>query len=247
VALLSTLDLVRVTVARRPVVSILSTGDELRDAGERDRGGGVVDSNGPALAALVRHCGGEPRAMPFARDTLDATRVALERALDGADLVLTVGGVSVGEHDLVRPALEAAGLALDFWRVAIKPGKPLAVARAGNKRFLGLPGNPTSALLTFALFGAPLLRAMQGDRAPVPAATNVRLRNDASHAKGRMEFVRALLEVDDAGEVHARVLQGQSSGSVTSMAWADALVWLPADVERIAAGGPARAVRLAEV
>jgi molybdopterin molybdotransferase len=246
VALLAALERTRVTVARRPVVSILSTGDELREAGEPDRPGSVVDCNGPALAALVRACGGIPRRLPFVPDDLEATREALSRALEGADLVLTVGGVSVGEHDVVKPALAAVGIELDFWKVAIKPGKPLAVGRTGAKRFLGLPGNPASAMLTFLLFGAPLLRALQGDRAPTAPRILATLGRDVAHAQGRLEFARARLEFV-GGRVVAHVLPGQASGSVPSMAWADALVLLPADVGRLTAGATVEAMRFADV
>jgi molybdopterin molybdotransferase len=246
IAMLATLDRARVEVARRPVVSILSTGDELRDAGERDRPGAVVDSNGPTLAALVAQCGGVARRLPFARDDLQATREALRNALEGADLVLTVGGVSVGDHDVVKPALADVGIVMDFWKVAIRPGKPLAVGHSGAKRFLGLPGNPASAVLTFQLFGAPLLRTMQGDRTPVPASMDALLDRDVRHSTGRLEFARAALEVRD-GALRARVLENQASGSVTSLAWADGLVMLDAATAEFPAGSVVRTIRFADV
>lgn len=245
-ALLAALERTQVTVARRPVVSIVSTGDELREPGEPSRPGSVVDCNGPALASLVEACGGIPRRLPFARDELRAMQQALRDALEGADLLLTVGGVSVGEHDVVKPALAAAGIEMDFWKVAIKPGKPLAVGRAGAKRFLGLPGNPAAAMLTFVLFGAPLVRAMQGDRTPLPPLLRARLDREVSHATGRLEFARAKLDVRD-GELWAKILEGQSSGSVPSMAWADALVLLPPEVAKFEAGTTVSVMRMADV
>jgi molybdopterin molybdotransferase len=246
VALLASAEVTRVAVARRPVVSILSTGDELRDAGSPDRAGSVVDANGPGLAALVAMCGGVARALPFARDDRAATRAAIEGALEGSDLVLTVGGVSVGDHDVVRAAMEDAGVSLDFWKVAIKPGKPLCVGRAGRARVLGLPGNPSSATLTFVLFGAPLLRALQGDRVIGPTAVEATLAADVRHAPGRAEFVRVTLD-ESASPPVARPLGNQASGAVTSFAWADALALLPSESGALAAGSKVRCWRLRDV
>jgi molybdopterin molybdotransferase len=246
VALLASVEATLVSVARRPVVAILSTGDELRDAGSPARPGSVVDANGPGLAALVALCGGLPRALPFARDDRAATRAAVEGALAGSDLVLTVGGVSVGDHDVVRAALADAGVALDFWKVAIKPGKPLCVGRAGSTRVLGLPGNPSSAALTFVLFAAPLLRAMQGDRVIAPPALEAALAADVRHAPGRAEFVRVTLD-ETAAPPLAYPLGNQASGAVTSFAWADALALLPAESGGLAAGSRVRCWRLRDV
>ena len=169
--LAAALDHSELLVARRPRVTILCTGEELRAPGSLATPGSIPDSNGPSLAALVASAGGIASLAPRTGDTLEATETSHCRraALRGSDLLLTVGGVSVGEHDLVRAALTNVGAELDFWKVQIKPGKPLAFGRLGDTRILGLPGNPVSAQLTFALFGMPLLRAMQGDRRPVPA------------------------------------------------------------------------------
>ncbi len=234
-ALLASVEALKVTVARRPAVAIVSTGDELREAGDEARAGSVVDANGPALAALVRACGGAPRVLPFARDTLADTERALTEALAQSDLVLTVGGVSVGDHDVVRAAMERAGVSLDFWKVAIRPGKPLCVGTAGRTRVLGLPGNPSSALLTFTLFGAPLLRAMQGDRSPVAPRFEATLDGVIRHQPGRLSFVRARRE-SVGGTVVVRPLSNQASGAVTSFAWADTLVLVPAEREAPASG-----------
>lgn len=237
-----------VCVARRPRASIVATGDELREAGDAPRGGSVVDAITPALAALVRRLGGEPSVLPFARDEADATRGAITDALRGADLVLTVGGVSVGDHDLVRGALESAGVALDFWRVAIKPGKPLCFGRAPNgARVLGLPGNPSSALLTFALFGAPLLRAMQGERRLQPRRFDATLSRAITRAAGRREFYRVTLDEGSDGLPLATPLTNQASGSALSLAAADALMDVPAEVTRLPAGATVRCFRLSDV
>ncbi len=167
-ALAAMLDRPELVVARRPRVTILCTGDELRTAGEPTRPGSIAESNSAALAALARQAGASTRVAPVAPDDEDAMLRAIEEALDGTDVLITVGGASVGDHDVVRPALERAGVVLDFWRVAIKPGKPLAVGRTATSRVLGLPGNPASALVTWAVFGMPLLRARQGVAQTVP-------------------------------------------------------------------------------
>ena len=246
VALLASVEALRVTVARRPVVTILSTGDEMRDAGSPDRPGSVIDCNGPGLAALAAMCGATARVLPFARDELAHTEASIAQALAASDLVVTVGGVSVGDHDVVRTAMERAGVALDFWKVALKPGKPLCWGRAGRVRVLGLPGTPSSAMLTFVLFGAPLLRAMQGDRRPVAARVEAALEGEIRHQPGRTEFVRVRLEEGGARAV-ARPLGNQASGAVTSFAWADALVVVPAEQGAVASGSTVSCLRLRDV
>lgn len=246
VPLLHALERTRVTVSRRPTVAVVSTGDELRDAGSPDRPGSVVDCNGPGLAALAARAGATARRSPHVRDTLDDTRRAVREALDGADLVLTVGGVSVGEHDVVRDALVAEAVTLDFWKVAIKPGKPLCVGRRGDTVVLGLPGNPSSAALTFVLFGVPLLRAMQGDLRPRPTVRRGVLGAPLRRTPGRTEFLRATLD-DRDGVARLIPLRNQASGAPTSFAWADALAVIPAEVGALAEGDPVGYLSLSEV
>ncbi len=229
--LAAALDRGELLVARRPQVGILCTGDELRAPGSAPRPGSIPESNGIALSAMVRAAGGTPHLAPLTRDDREATLRALEQAITGNDVLLTVGGVSVGEHDLVRPALEAAGADLDFWKVAIKPGKPLVCGSVGKTRVLGLPGNPVSAQVTFALFGVPLLRALQGDRQALPRAGHAELTDPLRQKPGRRGYYRAQLD-------GARVtpLHNQASGAPTSMAWANALVIVPADSTGFDAG-----------
>jgi len=229
-------------VARRPRVTILCTGEELRSPGSPATPGTIPDSNGPSLAALVAATGAIPTLAPRIGDTLEATEAALRAALRSCDVLLTVGGVSVGEHDLVRAALARVGAELEFWKVQIRPGKPLAFGRYGETAILGLPGNPVSAQLTFALFGMPLLRAMQGDRNPIPARGRARLQSALRQSPGRTGFYRAQLQGDLAIPA-----TNQASGSAVSLAQSDALLILPAESVGLDAGESVELIRLAEL
>jgi molybdopterin molybdotransferase len=242
IGLAAAVDRGEVLVARRPRVTILCTGEELRSPGTPAVPGSIPESNGPSLAALVRSAGGVPSLAPRVGDSMAATEQALQGALRGSDLLLTVGGVSVGEHDLVRAALSTVGAQLDFWKVAIRPGKPLVFGHFGETLILGLPGNPVSAQLTFALFGMPLLRAMQGDNSPVPARSRVRLQSDLRHMPGRTGFYRALLEGD-----LAITASNQASGSAASLALSDALLIAPAESSGFVAGESVEMIRLSEL
>lgn len=237
--LAAALDCAQVPVARRPKVALLCTGDELRDAGSPARPGSIPDSNGPSLAALARRTGADVRRLPRTSDDLAETRKALRSALAECDLLLTVGGVSVGDHDVVKTALEAEGVSIDFWKVKIKPGKPLAFGKREGAFVLGLPGNPVSAQLTLCLFGLPLLRALQGDNAAVPRAVEVKLATAISQKPGRLGFYRARL-VDGVAVVHGN----QASGAPNSMAQADLLVMIPEESSGAAAGATVSALRL---
>jgi molybdopterin molybdotransferase len=198
------------------------------------------------VAAAARAAGALARVAPFVRDEAEAARRAVADALRGSDVVVTVGGVSVGDRDVMRAALEAAGVVIDFWKVKIKPGKPLAVGRAGPVQVLGLPGNPASASLTFLLFGVPLLRSLQGDAAPLPPRLRAALRSSLAREPGREEFLRARLETGN-GELGVRVLSNQSSGSVVSFAEAEALAVVPADRGNVEEGSTLEVIRLADV
>lgn len=240
--LVAALDHGDVLVARRPRVVILSTGDELRKPGTEAVAGTIPESNSVAIAALAARASAVTSFAPVARDEPAATRDNVARALEGADLLVTIGGVSVGDYDVVRPALEAAGVVLDFYKVAMKPGKPLTFGRRGDTAVIGLPGNPVSAQITFALFGLPLLRRMQGHRRPVAATRPVRLGSPLRQQIGRRGFYAATV----TGDV-ATPLAGQASGSVGALAWADALIIVPADSAGYQTGDAAEASMLAEL
>jgi molybdopterin molybdotransferase len=225
-ALAAMLDRADLLVARRPIVAIVCTGDELRPPGSGKFAASIPESNSAPLAALARQAAADVRVAPIVRDELAATRQAIERALDGADVLVTVGGVSVGDHDVVRAALGEAGVVLDFWKVAIKPGKPLAVGRVRGAHVLCLPGNPASALVTFLMFGMPLLRAMQGDARPFAIRHIVRLGANRKRSPDRLELVRAALRAD-GGALTAYVHDNQSSGAATSLAHSDGVALVP--------------------
>lgn len=242
VGLAAALDRGELEVFRKPRISILCTGDELRAPGSAPRPGSIPESNGHTIAAMVRTLGAEPQLLPYVPDDRAATLAAVRSALTSVDLLLTIGGVSVGDHDLVRPALESAGAVLDFWKVKIRPGKPLAYGSHGSTRILGLPGNPISAQVTFALFGAPLVRKLSGDRRPLPRLRRARLTRAVHQKPGRTAFLRATLDDD-----RVTPLDNQASGAPTSMAWADCLMIVPAESEGIEAGQDVTVIPLSEI
>ncbi len=238
-ALAATCDRAWLDVARRPLVTIVSTGDELRLPGTAAGAGRdttIPESNGVALRAMAERAGATARIAPIVRDDRASTERAFALALEGCDVLVTVAGVSVGDHDWVRPALETTGVTLDLWRVAIKPGKPVLLGRRGRSIVIGLPGNPASAMITFALFGLPLLRAMQGDRAPVAPLRQARCVGFTRAEAGRTELVRVTLARGEGGEAWAAPAPNQASGASSSLAHADALLRVPADVARIEHG-----------
>ncbi|WNG48052.1 molybdopterin molybdotransferase MoeA [Archangium minus] len=222
-----------VPVPRRPRVAILSTGDELCRA-DAPAEGQIVDANAPALSLAVLRAGGVPSVLGIARDTLEDVYQHLAAA-EGYDLVLTSAGMSVGEHDFVREALEKLGVERDFWRVAIKPGKPLAVGRKGAAVYIGLPGNPTSSLVTFELFVRPALRRMLGHTDVEPPRVSGRLEGELRKPEGLAHYVRVTAAWRD-GELWARPLSTQTSGALRSAASATHLLHFPRSSSRLATG-----------
>jgi molybdopterin molybdotransferase len=235
----------QVTVFRRPRVAILSTGDELIDVSDAPQPGKIVNSNAYALAAQVREAGGEPWILPNCGDDLERI-VQLVRAGLRADVLLSVGGVSVGEYDLMGQAFVRAGVTQGFWKVAIKPGKPLSFGVKDDTPVIGLPGNPVSAMVTFEVFVRPGLRKMLGDPQPFRAHGRVRLAHPHRHRTGRTELARARLERRD-GELIADLRRLQGSGSLPSMVGVDAYVVLAADQEQFAADATLPALFVREV
>ena len=243
VGLCAALDQARISVARKPRVTILTTGDELRLAGSKVFPGSVVDGNGPMICALVKDCGGLAEHR-HAADEMGAVREEIRRALERSDLLLTIGGISVGSHDHVRTALEAEGVELDFWKVAIRPGKPVAYGRHGDVRVLGLPGNPAAAFVTATIFAAPLLRAMQGNVSVRPKWIAARAAHEMRLPEGRAEFARAKVEFDEDGRVFVSLFSQQASGSTVGIARANALAWLEGPGGTLEKGGKLRVLLL---
>ena len=231
VALLAALNVFEIRCPRKPRVGLLSTGDELVPVGETPLGPGQIrDANGPALAAAIAEAGAILVAHRHARDTPEAIHEALD-ALSECDVILSSGGVSVGDHDHVKAVLEARGT-LDFWRIAIKPGKPLAfgnlslVPPPGGGQgglFFGLPGNPASALVTFELFVRPALRKLAGHTRPLRPEIRAQLTQQLAHAPGRREFVRAGVTWQ-GGIALATPTGEQASHRTHSLVGADALL-----------------------
>jgi molybdopterin molybdotransferase len=235
-------DRVDLLVARRPRVTIVGTGDELRAPGEAGSATSVPESNGLSIAILAEGAGASVQLAPRIADQPEALRERLARALEDTDLLVTIGGVSIGRYDLVRPALEAAGAQHDFRKVQIRPGKPLVYGRRGSTRILGLPGNPVSAQLTFGLFGLPLLRALQGQGEPLPRFESARLLAELRQNPGRMGFYRA--RWSPAGVLP---VDNQASGNVLSLAYADALIAVPADSSGYDVGATVDILRLSQL
>ncbi len=243
----------RVPVRRRPRVAVISTGDELVGIDRFDEvqaGRAIPDTNGPTLAAAIREAGAEPASVAIARDRPESVRESLEAAR-AADVVVTTGGASMGEGDILKDVLEDMGFDLDFWRVRIRPGSPMSfghlpAAETGSGRatpVFGLPGNPASSFVTFQLFVRPFLLAMAGHarvhRPVLPARTveQLRSREHLTH------FFRVRLEEGD-GSLRARLAGPQGSGLVRTLGAADGLAMVPEGVTEVGAGEPVRVILL---
>ena len=232
-------------VARRPRVALFSTGDELvmpGDVAPQDLpAGSIYNSNRFFLRAMLQRLGCEVLDQGIVPDSYEATVAALQAAAQDCDLVLTSGGVSVGEEDHVKPAVEALG-SLDLWAIAIKPGKPFAYGKVGKAHFIGLPGNPVSSFVTFALLVRPFVLRLQGVQDTAPQAVQLRADFDWPRADKRQEFLRARVNAQGGLERFAN----QSSGVLTSVVWGDGLVDNPAG-STIARGDTVRFIPFAQL
>jgi molybdopterin molybdotransferase len=226
IGLLAAMNWPWVPVRRRPRVAILSTGDEIVMPGEPLGDSQIVSANGPALSAFVTAMGGVPMLAGIAPDRAEPLGDMIDAA-KGADLLLTTGGASVGEHDLVREALTQRGMDLGFWRIAMRPGKPLIFGRIGETPVLGLPGNPVSSQICAMLFAAPLLRAMQGIEPAVVPTRRARLGSDLKANDRRQDYMRAAITPSGDGGLIATAFPVQDSGMVSALARADGLIVRP--------------------
>lgn len=241
--LLASLGMSSVQVVQRPRVAILSTGDELVRPGQQPALGQIFNSNSFTLRGLVAECGGLPIDCGIAPDDLGATQAALREAAD-ADLLITTGGVSMGDKDWVRVALEAEGAQLEFWKVAVRPGKPAAFGRLGSCRVFGLAGNPVSCMVGFYQWVRPVIRLMLGDPRPHLPVVQATIAELIHKRPGRAWLERVVLERAPAGGLIARRTGSQSSGVLSSMSRAHALLLLHKESTGVAAGEPVRVMVL---
>ncbi|HEX7882306.1 MAG TPA: gephyrin-like molybdotransferase Glp [Afipia sp.] len=235
----------RLPVHRRPKVAILATGDELVAPGTIPGPGQIVYSNAFALAALARSEGADVIDLGIARDTLESTANGIRRARDlGADILVTTGGASVGDHDLVQAALKAEGFDIAFWKIALRPGKPMMHGRLESMRVLGLPGNPVSSYVCAFLFLVPLIRALSGRTAIDHPLERAVLGRELPANDKRQDYLRARLTLGGDGVSVATSVGAQDSSLVANLAAADALIVRPPHTPAAPAGSPCMILRL---
>jgi molybdopterin molybdotransferase len=246
VALVAAMNLPWLSVHRKPRVAILSTGDELVLPGEPVGRNQIVSSSGIAVAALMRAWGAEPTLFDIARD--DA-KLIQDHIAAGAqhDLLITLGGASVGDHDLVQAALKAQGFAMDFWRIAMRPGKPLMFAAKDRARVLGLPGNPVSTMVCSLLFVKPALERMLGQPGDMPATKPAKLAFDVKQNDLREDYLRALTTRGADGGLTVEPHKIQDSSMLSVLAWSNALLVRPAHDPARKAGDVVQVIDLAEL
>jgi len=221
VSLLAAGDVAEVSVRRKPIVAFVATGDELSRPGEPRKPGGIVASSGYGLEAMIARWGAAPRDLGILPDTVDAISKISDIAKD-TDLIVTLGGASVGDHDLVQKALGPQGFALDFWKIAMRPGKPLIFGKLGDTPLLGLPGNPVSSLVCAMLFLKPAIAALLGTETDV-ALRSAKLLRDLHQNDQRQDYLRARTEVRD-GELYVEAFDVQDSSMQRILAQSDALI-----------------------
>jgi molybdopterin molybdotransferase len=232
-------------VRRRPKVALLATGDELVMPGSTPGPGQIVYSNGYALRALARAEGAETIDLGIAADTLKATTEGIRRARDsGADVLITTGGASVGDHDLVKQSLEAEGVAMAFWQIAMRPGKPMMHGRLGPMRVIGLPGNPVSSYVCAYLFLVPLIRMLSGRKSIHHTSETALLGRDLAANDRREDYLRARLAERPDGVLIATPVDHQDSSLLGNLAAARALVIRPPFAPAAAAGSVCTILRL---
>ena len=234
------------TVHRAPRIGILATGDEIALPGDPIPPGGIVSSNAHALAALVRAGGGEPLVLPIAPDDSQAIAEAA-RAARACDLLVTSGGASVGDHDLVQSALGPQGFTLDFWKIAMRPGKPLIWGRLGPTPVLGLPGNPVSALVCSVLFLVPALDRLSGLPGAAPRTIRALAGTDLPENDRRFDHLRATLEPSADGTPLATPFPAQDSSMMKTLARAEALILRAPNAPALPAGAPVEVIPLGDL
>lgn len=233
--LAASIGLATLPVSRALEVALFSTGDELCEPGTPPPPGCVYDANRLTLAALLRRLGCRVGDLGILPDRLEVIRAALDEAARRYDAVITSGGMSTGEEDHIKAAVEALG-SLHFWRLAIKPGRPLALGQIRGKPFIGLPGNPVAMMVTFLRFARPVLLRLMGARDTAPVLYRVRAGFEHRKKEGRREWVRARLAADQDGALAARKFPRDGAGILSSLVESDGLVELPESLTRLDAG-----------
>ncbi len=223
--LIASIGIAQINVYQPLTIATFTTGDELLEPGDAPEAGKIYNANRYILAGLIPQLGFELIDLGRVPDTLEATIETLKKAVSIADVVVTTGGVSVGDEDHIKPAVEQIGQ-LDLWKVKMKPGKPLAYGHVMNKPFIGLPGNPVSAFSTFNLFARPFLLSMQGQKYVLPQPIWLKAKFDWTKKGFRQEFVRARLE-NQGKDTVVTIFPNQGSGVLTSTVWADGLAVIP--------------------
>jgi molybdopterin molybdotransferase len=233
--MLASLGVAEVEVLRRPRIAFFSTGDELRSLGEPLAEGELYDSNRYSLYGMLARQGMEIRDLGVVRDDPDALREAFLEAADGSDALITSGGVSVGDADHVKSVLQTVGQA-DFWKIAMKPGRPLTFGRLGDALFFGLPGNPVAVMVTFYQFLQPALERLAGRDLPSPPSLQARCTEHLRKRPGRTEFLRGVLSTAYDGTLEVRRAGRQGSGILRSMSLANCFVVLPEEASEVSSG-----------
>jgi molybdopterin molybdotransferase len=234
-------------VRRRPKVALLATGDELVMPGSQPGPGQIVYSNGYALRALARAEGADTIDLGIAGDTMEATATGIRRAREAAaDILVTTGGASVGDHDLVKESLEAENVTMSFWRIAMRPGKPMMHGRLGGMRVVGVPGNPVSAYVCTLLFVVPLIRALSGRKVVHHARLTALLGRNVGANDAREDYLRAFLETRNDGTLVAIPVNHQDSSLLANLAAAQALVVRAPFAPAAQAGSACEILRLPE-
>lgn len=226
-ALLASMNIASVEVFKKPKVAIIATGDELVLPGEALADGQIISSIPFGMKQLLNQSGAEAHCLGIAKDNLESLEAIIETAkapINAFDIIVTIGGASVGDHDLVQEALKHAGMELDFWRIAMRPGKPLMVGTLGEKSIVGVPGNPVSALICAEMFVVPLIRSMVGIPSPIKETQSALLQNAVGSNGPRKHYMRSFYWIDEKGQLCVECRENQDSSLQATFAFSNCLI-----------------------
>lgn len=242
-SLLASMNIGKVAVSRRPRVAIIATGDELVLPGTTPDSGQIISSIPYGMKQLIDRTGGEATCLGIALDKLNSLQEMIDQA-QGYDILVTIGGASVGDHDLVQQALKNAGMTLDFWKIAMRPGKPLMVGNLGAQKVVGVPGNPVSALICCYMFVVPLIRSMCAAHEIIPPEHMAQLTNSVASNGPRQHYMRSVTSVNDGGQLSVQSLEDQDSSLQARFASANALIVRPPHSPEAVSGELVRVIDL---